>query len=130
MFVRCCYSIKTQLHISEWRHSITQILAMESSSTFGTPSILSIQELAKQPISSLPKIFLWEDQELPVQSENPSLPEHIPIIDMKCLITSETADFELGKLQSACKEWGFFQVLACNLFILMIYSLMGLHLQF
>ncbi|RVW21971.1 Protein SRG1 [Vitis vinifera] len=80
------------------------------SSSFGTPpSILSIQELAKQPMATVPQIFLLEDQERPVLRENAALPD-IPTIDMKRLIMSETTDFELDKLHSACKEWGFFQL--------------------
>ncbi|KAL6321910.1 hypothetical protein AAG906_035619 [Vitis piasezkii] len=80
------------------------------SSSFGTPpSILSIQELAKQPMATVPQIFLLEDQERPVLLENASLPD-IPTIDMKRLIMSVTTDFELDKLHSACKEWGFFQL--------------------
>ena len=79
-------------------------------------------------MATVPQIFLLEDQERPVLRENAALPD-IPTIDMKRLIMSETTDFELDKLHSACKEWGFFQVFLCNLH-LFVYSLMLLHLKF
>ena len=126
MFVKwfCC-SINAHLNVAEWRHIRLDQLAMASSipsSSFGTPpSILSIQELAKQPMATVPQIFLLEDQERPLLLENASLPD-IPTIDMKRLIMSVTTDFELDKLHSACKEWGFFQVFLYH-FHLFIYSL-------
>ena len=74
-----------------------------------------------QPMATVPQIFLLEDQERPVLLENASLPD-IPTIDIKRLIMSETTDFELDKLHSACEEWGFFQVFLYH-FHLFIYSL-------
>ena len=82
----------------------------ESSSFPSVPPILSVQELAKEPMTAVPQPFILDDPELPLDlSKRASLPT-IPTIDMKHLIMSETTDFELENLHSTCREWGAFQV--------------------
>ncbi|KAL6333628.1 hypothetical protein AAG906_028813 [Vitis piasezkii] len=82
----------------------------ESSSFPSVPPILSVQELAKEPITAVPQPFILDDPELPLDlSKRASLPT-IPTIDMKHLIMSETTDFELENLHSTCREWGAFQL--------------------
>lgn len=78
------------------------------------PFIPTVQELAKQPMATVPKPFLLDDQELPVDLPNSTSMATIPTIDLKHLTMSETTDFELEKLHSSCKEWGIFQVFINN----------------
>lgn len=70
-------------------------------------SVLSVQELIKQPITVVPQRYVHLDLEPPTHSNHTSL----PTIDMKQLISGEASEFELEKLHSTCKEWGFFQVI-------------------
>lgn len=87
----------------------------ESSSFSSVPPILSVQELAKEPMVAVPQPFILDDQDLPLDlSKRASLPT-IPTIDIKHLMMSETTDFELENLHSTCKEWGIFQVFLNNL---------------
>lgn len=74
------------------------------------PPILSVQELAKEPLTAVPQPFLLDDRpSLDHLSNKSSLPI-VPTIDMNHLIMAETADSELQNLHSSCKEWGAFQV--------------------
>ncbi|KAK9268103.1 hypothetical protein L1049_010542 [Liquidambar formosana] len=79
---------------------------MALSQLVGTGSILSLQELAKEPIVAIPQSYICVDQEPPVLSGTTCLPT-VPIIDMEHLVTT---DNELEKLHSACKELGLFQL--------------------
>ncbi|RVX10832.1 Protein SRG1 [Vitis vinifera] len=86
-------------------------MASTGSLSFGSaPLILSVQELAKEPMAAVPQPFLLNDQELPVDLPKSTSVITIPTIDMKHLTMSETTDFELEKLHSTCKEWGLFQL--------------------
>ncbi|WJX57930.1 hypothetical protein P8452_43437 [Trifolium repens] len=69
----------------------------------------SVQELAKQPNIEVPEKYLQPNQESIVVSNTTSLPQ-VPIID-QCKLLSEDANV-LEKLDQACKEWGFFQVIS------------------
>ncbi|KAL2349078.1 hypothetical protein Fmac_003078 [Flemingia macrophylla] len=71
-------------------------------------SVPSVQELAKQPITKVPEQYLRPNEDSPVICDTTSLPQ-IPIIDLSKLL-SEDAN-ELEKLDLACKEWGFFQLI-------------------
>ena len=71
--------------------------------------VQSVQELIKEPIPAVPQPFILDDPQPPILSASTPLPL-LPTIDMKHIIMSETADSELEKLHSTCKEWGFFQV--------------------
>ncbi|KAJ7968834.1 2-oxoglutarate (2OG) and Fe(II)-dependent oxygenase superfamily protein [Quillaja saponaria] len=76
-------------------------------------SVTSVQQLATEPINSIPQHFLRPDQEPPSPffNENTGPLPTIPIIDMKQLLSGEaSAEFELENLYSSCKEWGLFQV--------------------
>ncbi|KAJ4849962.1 hypothetical protein Tsubulata_004855 [Turnera subulata] len=70
----------------------------------------SVQELIKQPLLSIPDQYILPNQEFPSTVDCASLPS-IPTIDLKRLVSPETADLELQKLNSTCKDWGFFQLL-------------------
>ncbi|KAK7303051.1 hypothetical protein RJT34_13950 [Clitoria ternatea] len=68
---------------------------------------LSVQELIKKPVSSVPERYIVKldhnHEPSPVQDET------IPTINLKNLIHGE-ATLELQKLDSACRDWGFFQL--------------------
>ncbi|XP_057948233.1 protein SRG1-like [Malania oleifera] len=71
---------------------------------------LSLQEFLKEPANfEVPECYVCEEKESPVPAEAFSLPP-LPTVDMKRLLGGETADLELHKLHTACKEWGFFQL--------------------
>ncbi|KEH16106.1 putative codeine 3-O-demethylase [Medicago truncatula] len=76
----------------------------------GHTSILapSVQELAKQGITKVPKQYLQPNQDPIVVSNTTSLPQ-IPIINFDKLLCEDAT--ELEKLDHACKEWGFFQLI-------------------
>ncbi|KAK8664620.1 hypothetical protein V6N13_084398 [Hibiscus sabdariffa] len=71
-------------------------------------SNLSVQELVKQPIKTIPQHY--------VRQPVPSAPcgglpsQMLPTIDMNRLVPGKDFDVELGKLHSTCKDWGFFQL--------------------
>ncbi|KAK6229223.1 hypothetical protein SCA6_018174 [Theobroma cacao] len=70
----------------------------------------SVQELAKKSIATIPPRYLRPDLEKPIVSDAGSMSE-IPVIDMEGLVSKESMDSELAKLDFACKEWGFFQLI-------------------
>ncbi|RDY10073.1 Protein SRG1, partial [Mucuna pruriens] len=67
-----------------------------------------VQELAKQPITKVPEQYLRPNIDPPLGSNTTSLP-HVPIIDLNKLLSEDV--IELEKLDHACKEWGFFQLI-------------------
>ncbi|KEH27885.1 putative codeine 3-O-demethylase [Medicago truncatula] len=70
----------------------------------------SVQELVKQPITKVPERYLQQNQDPSlVVSSTKSLPQ-VPVIDLSKLL-SEEDETELQKLDHACKEWGFFQLI-------------------
>ncbi|XWS15904.1 hypothetical protein CRYUN_Cryun34aG0042500 [Craigia yunnanensis] len=75
-------------------------------------SVISLQELVKEPIITIPQHYVRLDQQpdpsLPYGSR--PLPIIIPTIDMTQLVSSTDNDAELEKLHSTCKEWGVFQL--------------------
>ncbi|XP_034697264.1 uncharacterized protein LOC117923131 [Vitis riparia] len=77
--------------------------------SFRAAPVQSVQELIKEPIPAVPQPFILDDPQSPILSASTPLPL-LPTINMKHLIMSETADSELEKLHSTCKEWGFFQL--------------------
>ncbi|OVA18944.1 Oxoglutarate/iron-dependent dioxygenase [Macleaya cordata] len=79
--------------------------------TLGTSlPVPSVQELAKQNLEKIPPRYVRPDQDLPVISDV-SLVQTVPVIDLQNLLSSEPiGDSELERLHSACKEWGFFQL--------------------
>ncbi|CAJ2648256.1 unnamed protein product [Trifolium pratense] len=73
----------------------------------GNPFVLapSVQELAKQGITKVPEQYLQLNQDPVLVSNTISL----PIIDLSILLCEDS--IELEKLDKACKEWGFFQII-------------------
>ncbi|XP_052201328.1 codeine O-demethylase-like isoform X3 [Diospyros lotus] len=72
----------------------------------------SVLELAKRPLNSIPDRYLHPQQDTPIlfNSSSSSLPQ-IPVIDLQSLFSADSMASELHKLHSACKDWGFFQVI-------------------
>ncbi|KAJ0080707.1 hypothetical protein Patl1_10269 [Pistacia atlantica] len=70
----------------------------------------SVQELAKEPLTTLPPRYVRSDQDPPFTSNATSLPP-LPVIDLQKLLSGDLTDSELDKLHDACKEWGFFQLI-------------------
>ncbi|KAL2349081.1 hypothetical protein Fmac_003081 [Flemingia macrophylla] len=67
----------------------------------------SVYEMAKQSITKVPEQYLQPNQDLPIKS-NTILPQ-VPVIDLKNLLSEDVP--ELEKLDHACREWGFFQLI-------------------
>ncbi|KAL5990086.1 hypothetical protein ACLOJK_010983 [Asimina triloba] len=83
---------------------------MESSSlSYGTSlPVPNVQELAKDPAATVPPRYVRRDQE---QTKMASAVDGIPVIDMEKLLLGDFKDSELEKLDSACRNWGFFQLI-------------------
>ncbi|PHT90125.1 hypothetical protein T459_05238 [Capsicum annuum] len=71
-----------------------------------TLKVPNVRELAKQQLATIPTRYILDDLEK--TSSSISLPQ-VPAIDMEKLLAIGD-DSELERLHSACKEWGFFQV--------------------
>ncbi|GLT52558.1 hypothetical protein SLA2020_258910 [Shorea laevis] len=71
-------------------------------------SVLSVKELAKQPMSAIPHRYLYLNQEPPLSGAVAC--HQLPVINVNKLFSTRSADSELQNLHSACKEWGFFQL--------------------
>ncbi|XP_042515631.1 protein SRG1-like [Macadamia integrifolia] len=87
---------------------------MESSGevvTFGASLLVpSVQELAKEPLITVPQRYARPDQDPPIITDTASLPV-VPVIDIQLLVSEEPSkEFELQRLHNACREWGFFQI--------------------
>ncbi|KAK0578364.1 hypothetical protein LWI29_009150 [Acer saccharum] len=79
--------------------------------SFGrTMAVPIVQELAKNPLTSVPPRYVHHDQDPPIISLKSSSPQ-VPIIDMQRLLSQDFMDSELQKLDQACREWGFFQLI-------------------
>ncbi|KAJ0018183.1 hypothetical protein Pint_10101 [Pistacia integerrima] len=70
----------------------------------------SVQELVKEPLTTIPPRYVRPHQDPPFVSNATSLPQ-VPVIDLKKLLSGDLTDSELDKLHRACKEWGFFQLI-------------------
>ncbi|KAK2642686.1 hypothetical protein Ddye_024449 [Dipteronia dyeriana] len=75
-----------------------------------TLAVPFVQELAKMPLTSVPPRYVHPDQDPPIISLDSSSPQ-IPVIDMQRLLSEDFMDSELQKLDHACTEWGFFQLI-------------------
>ncbi|KAI4313620.1 hypothetical protein L6164_026583 [Bauhinia variegata] len=68
-----------------------------------------VQELAKEPLVRVPERYVRTDLDTSVVSDTSSLPQ-VPVIDLSKLLSDDLHGHELKKLDYACKEWGFFQL--------------------
>lgn len=70
----------------------------------------SVQELVKQKPASVPARYIRPNQDPPFISHSSPLQE-LPVIDLQRLLSgNDLMNSELRKLDSACREWGFFQL--------------------
>ncbi|KAK7319170.1 hypothetical protein RJT34_03888 [Clitoria ternatea] len=67
----------------------------------------SVQELAKKSLIKVPDQYVIPEGESVLASNATSLPQ-VPVIDLSKLLSKDLK--ELEKLNHACKEWGFFQL--------------------
>lgn len=82
----------------------------------GSLPVENVQALASKNTKDIPPRYLRPEVELDEFSVEDSL--QIPIIDMSKLTENSLAhdqNEELAKLRSACRDWGFFQVLTASL---------------
>lgn len=68
----------------------------------------SVKELIKQPMKKVPERYVRSNQDPIVIPYTTSLPQ-VPVIDLSKLLSEDAT--ELDKLDHACKEWGFFQLI-------------------
>ncbi|KAI4357399.1 hypothetical protein L6164_001348 [Bauhinia variegata] len=70
-----------------------------------------VQELAKEPLIRVPERYVRTDLEPSIVSDANFLPQ-VPVIDLSKLLSEDEDlhEHELQKLDYACKEWGFFQL--------------------
>ncbi|CAI0379277.1 unnamed protein product [Linum tenue] len=77
----------------------------KSSSLGNSLLVPSVQELIKTQIDSVPSRYLRPDL-----VDHPISVADVPVVDLGKLIDEATMDSELAVLHSACKDWGFFQL--------------------
>ncbi|KAK6917257.1 Non-hem dioxygenase N-terminal domain [Dillenia turbinata] len=80
----------------------------------------SVQELARQPITNIPPRYIRADDDRPIAVFDGVSTPSVPVIDLQRLLHEDPMNSELEKLHSACKEWGFFQIVnhGVNAFLL------------
>ncbi|XP_047156594.1 protein SRG1-like [Vigna umbellata] len=84
-------------------------MASTQVSDFGSShSVLGVMEVANKPEMGIPEMYI-RPQQPSIRSDEPSLPT-IPVFDFKSLLHENSRDAQLLKLYTACKDWGFFQV--------------------
>jgi isopenicillin N synthase-like dioxygenase len=69
----------------------------------------NVQELVRQNPENIPERYIRDEYEMMKSSEKTHSSYEIPIIDLS-LLSKSNVD-ELNKLDMACKNWGFFQVI-------------------
>ncbi|KAG6636129.1 S-norcoclaurine synthase 1-like [Carya illinoinensis] len=78
----------------------------------GSLPVENVQALASNNLEEIPPRYLWPEMEY---EEYCSIEEnlHIPVIDLGKLIGNQftSPEDELEKLHSACRDWGFFQLI-------------------
>ncbi|XP_038685030.1 protein SRG1-like [Tripterygium wilfordii] len=72
------------------------------------PPVPSVQELAKDSNVNVSR-YVRSDHDPFIVTEIAPIAD-LPIIDMESLLSQESSDAELTKLDFACKEWGFFML--------------------
>ncbi|XP_020224242.1 protein SRG1 [Cajanus cajan] len=82
-------------------------------------AVLSVQELIKKPLTSVPQRYITQPSSPLLQHQ--TLSHVIPTISLKKLIHGETHEQE--KLNSACRNWGFFQLVEHGISPLMLETL-------
>ncbi|KAG4956076.1 hypothetical protein JHK85_042456 [Glycine max] len=100
MTVRCAKKIKR-----------TMASSINSASCESSEALLSVQELIKKPLTSVPQRYITRlHNHEPSSVQDETLSHAIPTISLKKLIHGGATKTEQEKLNSACKDWGFFQL--------------------
>ncbi|RZC90046.1 hypothetical protein C5167_044675 [Papaver somniferum] len=90
----------------------------------GSLLVPSVQELAKRSPAEVPAQYIRNDQEPLITnlSSVSLIDQTIPVIDLQKLLSPEPiiGELELERLHSACKDWGFFQVVNHGVDILLV----------
>ncbi|RZC49534.1 hypothetical protein C5167_017971 [Papaver somniferum] len=75
----------------------------------GSLLVPSVQELAKQSLAEVPARYIRSDRNTAVKSMKD---QSLHVIDLQKVLSPEPiiGELELERLHSACKRWGFFQV--------------------
>ncbi|XP_059669208.1 protein SRG1-like [Cornus florida] len=68
----------------------------------------SIQEIVRNDSQSVPERYIQNQENRPLHSETSPVSSEIPIINLSLLDNGD--ENERKRLDSACKEWGFFQI--------------------
>ncbi|ESQ27262.1 hypothetical protein EUTSA_v10018772mg [Eutrema salsugineum] len=69
-----------------------------------------LEMVKEQNLTTVPPRYVRSDQETSENLDDSSMSSEIPVIDMKRLYSVSTMDSELEKLDFACQDWGFFQL--------------------
>ncbi|RZC52763.1 hypothetical protein C5167_021199 [Papaver somniferum] len=80
----------------------------------GTLFVPSVQELAKQSLAEVPARYIRDDHDTLGNNVTATsmMDQSVPVINLQKVLSPEPiiGELELERLHSACKEWGFFQV--------------------
>ncbi|XP_027070592.2 protein LATERAL BRANCHING OXIDOREDUCTASE 1-like [Coffea arabica] len=74
----------------------------------GSLSAPNVQEMVKRDPSKIPDRNIRSLEDQPKRTKMTSFSSEIPTVDLSLLLQQQ--EQELRKLDKACKEWGFFQV--------------------
>ncbi|EOA34111.1 hypothetical protein CARUB_v10021617mg [Capsella rubella] len=77
-------------------------------SSLGVPSVLEM--VKDKNVTTVPPRYVVSDQDKTEILDDSCLNSEIPVIDMKRLCSVSYMDSELKKLDFACQDWGFFQL--------------------
>ncbi|CAA7060227.1 unnamed protein product [Microthlaspi erraticum] len=78
---------------------------------YGSIIVPCVQEMVKEKmITTVPPRYVRSDLDKAEMADDSGLKTEIPIIDMNRLCSPTSMDSEIDKLDFACKEWGFFQL--------------------
>ncbi|PSR93124.1 hypothetical protein CEY00_Acc27734 [Actinidia chinensis var. chinensis] len=69
----------------------------------------SVQEMVRNDSKTIPERYIQKHEERPLDSQMCQVSFEIPIINFSLLANGD--EEERGKLDFACKEWGFFQII-------------------
>lgn len=85
-------------------------MVSSQSPTHKFEAALSIQELIKKPLTSVPQRYIQLCHHEPSPFPDETFAHTLPTINLKKLIHGQDSELELDKLNSACTNWGFFQL--------------------
>lgn len=78
----------------------------------------SVQEIVRKDAKNIPERYVKNIEDRPKTGDVSCISQDIPIIDFSLLVKGD--EDERTKLDVACKEWGFFQVILHLLMLILI----------